>query len=316
MVLGVSRRILVGLDRGRIGDALWTSSLLPHFKAQGYHVTLLARGAGFLALRHDPNVDFLGTCRAHSAAHGAVGPIERVFSVGWALDDLLLPESQVKRADPALVSPAKNENFVERLHRLANCPPPYAPRFYPTEEERSRALGRYGNQRSLLICLAGSAEHKIWPYVGSLTALVLQHTSARVFWAGGEGDRSHAARAFSQLPAGLSLERINDLCGEPVRETLALAQVVSAVVGPETGVPLAACMESNRKAIWLGQSSAEKLTRDWVNTVALAPSVACHPCHIFHQTARVCPRGPSGRFAACAEAVTAERVFEVIADVL
>src|SRR5690606_8246465 len=42
---------------GAFGDALWLSSVLPHLKSQGYHITVYTQDAGEIVLRHDPNVD-------------------------------------------------------------------------------------------------------------------------------------------------------------------------------------------------------------------------------------------------------------------
>jgi hypothetical protein len=42
-------------------------------------------------------------------------------------------------------------------------------------------------------------------------------------------------------------------------------------------------LEPVRKIVTLSHSSVENLTRDWTNTVSLAPAnTSCYPCHRLH----------------------------------
>jgi hypothetical protein len=62
-----------------------------------------------------------------------------------------------------------------------------------------------------------------------------------------------------------------------VRETLALAQQMDLVIGPETGVLNAVCYEAMPKVAMLSHSSWENLTRHWVNTYLDAGQVGVLP---------------------------------------
>jgi len=54
------------------------------------------------------------------------------------------------------------------------------------------------------------------------------------------------------------------------------------------------------KVVMLSHSSAENLTRDWINTAALEAPVACHPCHRIHDSAApMCGRDTHTGASAC-----------------
>ena len=54
------------------------------------------------------------------------------------------------------------------------------------------------------------------------------------------------------------------------------------------------------------------LTRDWVNTTSLTGDVACYPCHRMHYGDEFCPMDETTASAACAAAITPERVFGAV----
>lgn len=166
---------------------------------------------------------------------------------------------------------------------------------------------------AVVVCLAGSAEYKVWPHAPALVARVLERSKATVFLAGGIHD-AHLARGVLEFIADArpgDTERVIDLTSAPIRRTLALSSIATCVFGPETGILNAVSGFQNRKIVLLSHSSPRNLTVHWVNTVAIEPDVPCHPCHRLHDSTKFCPRGPSG-FAACAESVGPEGIVSAI----
>lgn len=318
------KRALVQIWGGH-GDAIWASSVLRCLKAEGYHVTVLASRFAEAVLRHDPHVDeiLVRSSPASDLSGGSGNYYDRVIDVTRrSTYRHMLP----RPGDPLCAAPIEERrrllaelNYVEHIHRLVGYPDgPYEPRFYPTPEERARALARKPTSgKTVVLAVAGGAEYKRWPWIGGLVRLVLERTCASVFLVGSRQDEAHLQEAFDMDPAGILSDRVVNLCGQQVRDAYALAQVADAVVGPETGVLNAVATEPNRKVVLLSHSTAYNLCRDWLNTVTLAPNVPCHPCHRLHDRGtRDCPRDPSGAWAACAASIRAARVFEALSDVL
>src|SRR5574340_912040 len=107
--------------------------------------------------------------------------------------------------------------------------------------------------------------------------------------------------------------RVRCLSGElSIRQTLALAQVMDCVVGPETGVLNAVAFEPLRKVVLLSHSSHENLTKHWTNTAAIAAEVPCYPCHRLHYDDRWCHRNEETGAALCQTSIPPERVVQAI----
>jgi hypothetical protein len=74
----------------------------------------------------------------------------------------------------------------------------------------------------------------------------------------------------------------------PVRFALAYAQVADAVVATESLIANSVAFETMLKVVTLSHSSNENLTKHWLNTAAIEPTViACHPCHRIHNAGAV-----------------------------
>jgi hypothetical protein len=100
-----------------------------------------------------------------------------------------------------------------------------------------------------------------------------------------------------------------------VRKSLAFAQLADAVVGQESMLTNAVCVEPMRKVVLLSHSSRKNLTRDWVNTVALSGEVPCYPCHKIHYTMATCTRHENRR-RAVPGGDPAARVLEALAPAI
>ncbi|WP_029002730.1 glycosyltransferase family 9 protein [Azorhizobium doebereinerae] len=313
-------RLLI-IRYGGFGDALQAASILPHLKGRGFHITWDTSEQGFEVLRSDRLIDALLITPAGSVPEEALPEYWNARSNGFNQvinlcesvenDSLLLPTRLGFYHDDATRRRLYGDvNYVERIHAVAGVAGPFLPRYCASDDELRAAAGSVAGAPAVVLCLAGSAEYKVWPHAGSFACRLLEATGARLFLAGGIRD-AHLAQAVLSLVGDArpgDLGRVVDLTSAPIRQTLAISSLAAAVVGPETGITNAVAGFSNRKVVLLSHSSPRNLTAHWRNTVAIEPSVACHPCHRLHQTTKFCPRGPSG-FAACADAVQPEDVL-------
>lgn len=330
---GGAQRALV-IRYGGIGDMIMASSILPLLKAEGYHVTVNCKTVTSDVVLHDPNIDDRIVQAQDFVPNDQLGPYwaelgkryDRVINLCESVEGALLMLAERLQSgypDECRRKIAGGVNYVERTHDIAGVPHVYNPRFYPTAYERSWALAeRQKNAGPAVVwALNGSSPHKIWPWVHIVSAWLLKQVPAPVqiyFVAdGSQGKALQDALIEKMAENGADVSRVHALAGKwSIRQTLAFAQVADVVVGPETGVLNAVCMEQNAKVVFLSHSSATNLTRDWVNTVALEPengTVPCYPCHRLHHTFSTCRQDEDTHAALCAARISPQRVFEAIA---
>jgi ADP-heptose:LPS heptosyltransferase len=206
-----------------------------------------------------------------------------------------------------------NTNYHEWTAEIAEVPFKPCKLFYPTSLETFNA-GELIDQASfnILWALSGSSLHKFYPHQDAVIArILLEMPEARIFLVGDEACRL-LEQGWENDP------RVTLLSGKmQIRETLTLAGIVDLVVGPETGVLNAVGMEKNpHKVIFLSHSSANNLTKYWVNVQALTPvSCPCHPCHQLHYTAELCSQDAETGAALCAQDIPPYKVYDAIEKV-
>jgi ADP-heptose:LPS heptosyltransferase len=157
--------------------------------------------------------------------------------------------------------------------------------------------------------LAGSSVHKFYPYQDAVIArILLERPDCRIFLVGDA--------ACKILEVGWEKEdRVVCLSGEiNIRQTLTLAKICDAVVGPETGVLNAVAFDSNRKVCLLSHSSHENLTKHWVNAAAIEPLCPCYPCHRLHYTWDHCSMNETTSSSECQSSIDPARVTAAILE--
>jgi ADP-heptose:LPS heptosyltransferase len=306
---------------GAIGDAIQAAAICAGLKRDGYHVTLNCHPIGEEMLRHDPNVDaFLIQEQNQVPNHELIDywkhtakKFDRFINLCESVEGTLLafPGRANYRWPKEVRHKYMNVNYLQFMCELAQLP--FAPEhhFYPSNAERHRAkelIDSFGRDAYVILwALSGSAIHKMYPHTDVVVAQALADIpKAHVIFVGAEHD--------AMLEAGWEREkRVHRMCGKlSLRDTMALAQQCHLVVGPETGVLNAVAFETNSKIVMLSHSSEENLTRDWVNTQALAStSTACYPCHRLHDTREFCPSAEDGT-ALCQSELRPERVSAAV----
>jgi ADP-heptose:LPS heptosyltransferase len=318
------QRLLV-IRYGGFGDALQAASILPSLKSQGWNITWDASEQGYEVLRHDPCLDQLLVTPRGSVPEAELPEYWNARSNGFhrainlcesVENALLMTPSRIEfyHDDAARRRLFGHRSYVEHIHTIAGTSGPYIPRYVATDDELWRARNEISGRKALTLCLAGSAEYKIWPFAPDLVDKLLRTTDFRVFLAGGSADSALANQVIESVTERCPelVDRVVDMTAYRIRDAIAVAVSSNCVVGPETGILNAAAGFKVRKVVLLSHSSALNLTKHWVNTIAISPDVSCHPCHRLHQTLKFCPRGPSGQFAACAEQITPDRVITAI----
>lgn len=319
---------------GGIGDHIMAASILPHLKAEGYHVTYMTTPLGRDVMLHDPNIDAFwvqDTDQVPNQELGAYwksleveGRWDRIIQLSESIErGLLLAPGQIAHAYPHEVRHKLfNVNYLERTHDIAGVPLEFHQKFHATDLELAEAEGfKNAFGRPVVYWpLAGSSVHKWYPWVPEVCRWLIDNADCQIVLTsdGGKGKMMADGVLGALQNNNVPLDKIVCMAGEwDVRQSLTFATVADVVVGPETGVTNAAAMEPNRKVVFLSHSSVENLTKHWTNTVSLMPKATpCFPCHKLHYSDETCQIDPLTRAARCAADIAPVETFRAIMDAL
>lgn len=317
---------------GAFGDLMQASSVFAGLKAQGYHVTLMSSMPGADVVSEDPNIDatiLLDKDQVPNADLGAFWKhqekkYDKFINLSESVEGtwLALPGRTQHGWTPLVRHKHMNMNYVEFQHQLAGVPHEPKIKFYATNEEK--AWARLQRERMgdfvILWSLAGSSVHKTWAGLDSvIAALMLEFKDVHVVLCGGP--------EAAMLEAGWEKEpRVHLTCGRwSIRQSLAFIEQSDMVIGPETGVLNAACMETMPKIVFLSHSTEENLTRDWVNTYAMqAKGTKClgrgdneaPACHQLHYGWANCTKDEETGTAQCQKDIPSEEVWARVASII
>lgn len=327
---------------GGFGDQIQASNILPELKRHGYHVTFNTTPKGQSILQHDPHIDAWIIHDEEAVPNEALGDywkglakqFDRFINLTESVEGTLLAvPGRANHGWPTnLRRKHLNKNYLEWTAELAEVPYHSEAKFYPTADEKVKAVDYLKVLRaerlpadapmgliappvfSILWVLSGSSQHKFYPWQDSVIAkILLEMPEATVIF---NGDY-----ACQILEAGWENEpRVKCESGNMgIRESLTLAQVVDCVVGPETGVLNAVGFEQNAKVVLLSHSTEENLTKHWVNTASLSapadptvPICGNQACHRLHYTREFCPEHEATGAAMCQISITPDRVYDAI----
>lgn len=322
---------------GGFGDQIQAACLFPELKRQGYHITVLTTTKGRSVLEHDPHVDdwfIVGKGQVPDAELGAFWralakrydkfvnlneSVERTF--------LALPGTIPHGWPHALRHKMLNHNYGEHAAALAEIPFVPEGRFYASAEETAwcdeyLAPLAYALEPGLTIgmrsdpvyvvmwVLAGSSPHKWSPHMDTVIHLILKRLRRAVVILTGDAACAILEQGWEENP------RVKCESGKlDIRKTMALANRCQLVVGPETGVMNAVAFNPDvSKVLMLSHSSVENLSKHWFETVSVAGTAGCYPCHQLHFTTEYCPREQHTQAAICQAMLPALSLYQPIED--
>lgn len=306
---------------GGYGDALWISAILPALKAEGWHITLYAGKQTEVALRHDPHIDRIEVFPDNLFGDGAATTVlqtaywmhletkhERLINLIGSVEVTLLPSPAERRFFLPYEQRKRlmDVNYIEQVAQWAGVPfESVAPvKFYPTAEEQAWALVERAKIDGPLVMInpGGSSATKWWPHAQKLMHLL-------------DAQGVHSLVVGDLKGAPIKPTRLGRVLGTDVdiRKVFALAALCDVVVGTESAIVNSVSHEQCFKVVTLSHSSANNLTRDWVNTLALAPTdLPCYPCHRIHVDGTYCNIVPNPVSSACQFAASATVVAEEV----
>jgi len=310
---------------GAFGDLLMASSVCAGLKAQGFHVTLYSSPPGVDVVLQDPHIDGFYVQDKDQVPNGNLGEFwanekkkfDRWVNLSESVEGTFLAmQDRIHVHWPKAVRhDMMNRNYLEFAHALAEVPHRPQVAFYETPEEERWARSERRKLPPgpvLLWAMAGSSVHKVWAGMDTVLArIMLTYTDASVVLTG--------SKEATILQAGWEHEpRVVKTAGKwSIRQTLAFAKLAAdVVIGPETGVLNSVSHTAGiAKIIFLSHSSAENLTRDWVNTQVMVPdakAVDCYPCHTLHYTWAHCRKHEQSGTAMCQVSIEPDTVWAAV----
>lgn len=309
---------------GGIGDMIQASGILPELKRQGFHVTVMTTPRGQDLLREDPHVDDWVIQDNDEVPNHLLSEywavwekkFDRFINLCESVEGTLLaiPGRSSHKWPDNLRRSMLNQNYGEFVARIADLPYRSEAGFYPTRAEELEAERYVHNLRrgkpvfAILWALAGSSLHKAYPHMDDVIAnVLLAMPGAAVVFVGD--------KLCQILEAGWEDHQlVHRRSGRTtIRQDLALAQKMSCVVGPETGVLNSVAFEPMPKVVMLSHSSRENLTKHWLNTTALtAAGAPCAPCHRLHYDWSHCHEDEATGTALCQVTISPRMVFDAI----
>lgn len=318
---------------GAAGDQIVASSILPLLKREGWTVTYNVTSEGREIVREDPHVDRWLIQETNQVNNLDLGPYyarlqkeryERYIDLSESVEGavLTLPDRpQYHYAHEVRRNIFGKINYLERTHDIAGLAHEFAPRFYPTAEETERCrrfLAKLDGPTVLWI-MRGSAPHKFYPWVAQTVVRLLYGGPGTIILAGDASCaplEEHVVLNATQNFGPQAQDRIVRTSGGwPIRATMALAQLVDCVVGPETGVLNAVCVEDVPKVVFLSHSTRENLTKHWRNTTVLETSsehLACAACVRMIYDWKHCNQDPNSGAAMCQAMISPDRAAQAI----
>jgi ADP-heptose:LPS heptosyltransferase len=319
-VLGRREKTACVCRFGGFGDMLQAAVVFPRLKAEGYRVTVMTTPKGQDVIQNDPHVDdwyIVDTDQVPNHELSAfwveqAKRFDRFVNLSESIEGHLLAiPGRMNHAWPYAVRKKRlNQNYHEWTAELASVEFKPCRLFWATAAEAEKARRQVEpGAFNVVWALAGSSIHKFSPHQDAVIArMLLDMPEARIYLVGDD--------ACQLLEMGWEEEwRVCGLSGKlSIRETLALAQECSLVVGPETGVLNAVMMDENpHKVLLLSHSSKNNLAKHGVNTQALEPEAcACYPCHQLHYSAEFCDIDENTGAARCAVNIDAAMIYEAV----
>ncbi len=332
---------------GGIGDNLIAASVCRPLKRQGYMVEVITSDANQSAVfLNNPNIDKLAIKNTDRDL-----PKEAIAWQKWIDSraqeyDVFVHLSHSCEGRHAVFQSMTQwwwpddyrrkmcaGSYLETAHDIAGVPYDFGPLYYATEEEIERTAETkhriMGNNKCVTWILSGTRIDKTYSYCSFAVVRLIKELGVHVVLMGNsakeflmaEAIQTHVKTSNGSVD-GLHLALSPDASekgGEynwPLRRSLAFAMHASdVVISPDTGPAWACALEPVPKVILISHTSAENVTKHWLNTTTLHADperVSCWPCHKLHDGPETCRPNLEGTGAACISDISVDMIVESV----
>jgi ADP-heptose:LPS heptosyltransferase len=339
---------------GGIGDNLIVASALRPLKRLGYKVEMLSDHKHGVVYQNNPFIDKLTILPDNHIPHGPgwgdwFDRRAKEYDQFFHLSHTCEGRHALNIGSSSFLAPAWYRrqicagSYLETAHDYCGVAHDFGPVFFPTEEERTRALlTRDGPPESdvrriggpfIAWVVSGSRVDKMHPYGAMAIARIVRELGARVMMFGAGGLQfTHASEIGDHVTRqngtneglGVMISPENSDPGGAGHwntcRSLSQIMLADVVVTPDTGLAWAVAMEPMPKVVMVSHASAENITKHWRNTITLHADpdiIPCWPCHRLHDTIDTCtPMKDLGKAAACMGDISTELIVQAVSSAL
>jgi len=281
---------------GAYGDVIMITPVIKWLKDSYYHVTVYTGDRGIAVLKNNPHIDEIIRYDKEGSHNPDIdADIERVkkevnadwycdFSESIEVNLAKHPKSPYYVYEKALRKDTSDVNYYEETFRWAKIPQytvkSFNPELFFTDEEIIEAKKYIKPDKfNILWALSGSGCNKVYPWFDYVIGEILNNNKNVHFITVGDEKckilEVHQKDQFDE-------ENITNLSGNVgFRASMALSNLASLVVSPDTGVLHAAGSCSVPKIGILGHTTIENITKHFENDFSLEPEqefCECAPC--------------------------------------
>ncbi len=327
---------------GGIGDNLIAASVARPLKRQGYMVEMITSDSNHAVYLNNPNIDKLSIKNVERDLPKDQKEWQKYLISRANEYDVFCHLSHSCESRHAVFQHQTEwywpddyrrkicaGSYLETVHDIAGVPYEFGPLYYATDEEKEHAAETkkriMGEHKCVTWVLSGTRIDKVYPYCAFAVARMIKETDAHVVLMGASAQEFQMAETIQKTVkiANGSVDGLHlalspqsaEKGGEyswPIRRSLAFVLHASdVVVSPDTGPAWACAMEPVPKIILISHTSAENVTKHWVNTTTLHADpnkVPCWPCHKLHDTQETCVANEEKNGSACISDISVETI--------
>lgn len=328
---------------GGIGDNLVAGAPLRMLKKLGYATEVITSETASVVFNNNPHLDKLSVKRDGDLPGGQdwhtwFESRSKEYDLFANLSNSMETRHALHKGSTAFWWPSEYRrkmcagSYLETPFDILNVPYDFGPLFFPTDEERNRAIETRDEQiggKYLAWVISGSRVDKVYPFAAMAICRIIKELGIPVVMIGtGVQQFQYAKIVQEAVRITNSTDRNFFLALSPddsdpgghqhwgVRRSLTQAMTAGLVVTPDTGVGWAVAMEEVPKIAMLSHASVENITKHWTNTVTLHADqnrVPCWPCHRLHDDISTCTPAKFDKIiAACMADISVETVVREI----